>query len=347
MKPNYFRRFLKGIFLMQMFIIIVVAGVSLDVDSNYLQKFSRLGFRSLLIPFVDMDFNDQQASSLFKETNYVLAGSSTDNWWNSSYLDGKMPEDIMAANIPALVYEEDNSTDTGVEDESHNIPSAITVEEETPKPAANKENYALFKGRKVVFYCTHSGESYIPDSGKARLEGKPGLINKVAGVMAKEVAQKGLSTKFVNTIHDYPDYNSSYANSRQTVKNTLSSSDNILAIFDIHRDSLPGAERAETVKIKGRTSARILMIVGTDQRKSNPHWRENLKFAQKLQVQAEKMYPGLVKAVNTKAGTYNQEFHNHGLLLEFGSDLNSLEEASYAAELFSEVLVEVLEEEIQ
>lgn len=59
------------------------------------------------------------------------------------------------------------------------------------------------------------------------------------------------------------------------------------------------------------------------------------------------MYPGLIKGVRTKAGTYNQEFHPRALLLEFGSDYNTLEEASYAARLFNQVLIEVLKEDIQ
>jgi len=35
------------------------------------------------------------------------------------------------------------------------------------------------------------------------------------------------------------------------------------------------------------------------------------------------------------------------LLLEFGSDYNTLEEANYAAQLFSDVLMQVLKEEIE
>ena len=54
---------------------------------------------------------------------------------------------------------------------------------------------------------------------------------------------------------------------------------------------------------------------------------------------------GLIK-VRTKAGTYNQEYHHHALLLEFGTDQNKLEEVLYAGELFSDILVEVLKEEV-
>jgi stage II sporulation protein P len=221
------------------------------------------------------------------------------------------------------------------------------VKDENPEPAKlTSENSALFKGHKVVFYCTHSAESYIPNSGKARLDGKRGLINQVAQTMSEDVEKKGVKAEFVNTIHDFPDYNSSYTRSRKTVSNLVNEDNKILSIFDVHRDSIPGTNTAPTVRINGIRAARILIIVGTDQRKSHPNWKKNFQFAQKLNAQAEKMYPGLVKGVVTKAGTYNQEFHTHALLLEMGSDKNTLNEASYAGKLFSNVLVEVLKEEI-
>jgi stage II sporulation protein P len=53
----------------------------------------------------------------------------------------------------------------------------------------------------------------------------------------------------------------------------------------------------------------------------------------------------LIKGVRTKSGTYNQEFFDHSLLLEVGSDYNSFAEAKYAGELFAQILLEVLEEE--
>ncbi|MBP8820208.1 MAG: stage II sporulation protein P, partial [Syntrophomonadaceae bacterium] len=62
--------------------------------------------------------------------------------------------------------------------------------------------------------------------------------------------------------------------------------------------------------------------------------------------QGEKMYPGLIKGIRTRPGTFNQEFFDHSLLLEVGSDYNSCAEAKYAGELFTQILLEVLEEEI-
>lgn len=343
MKPNYFRGFLKGLVLIQLFVIIIIAGVSIDLNDKYWQKVSGLNVKDMFMPFGAVGITNDQADSMIRETNYVLAGNNS--FFQVNYLSEQMPEDIMAATIQALAYGESDSAD--VNSQAGEVEPKIIVKDEKPQPAkSDPENSALFKGHKVVFYCTHSAESYIPNSGKARLDGKRGLINQVTLAMSGEVEKKGIKAQFVNTMHDFPDYNSSYTRSRETVSNLVDDDNNILAIFDVHRDSIPGTNAAPTTRINGSKCAQILIIVGTDQRKNHPHWKENYQFAQKLYTRAEKMYPGLIKGVVTKAGTYNQEFHNHALLLEMGRDTNTLKEASYAGQLFSRVLAEVLKEEM-
>lgn len=338
MKTNYFRGFLKGIVLIQLFVFIIIAGVGVDLNDKYVQKISDINLKNMFMPLLAVGITNDQASSLIREANYVLAGNNP--FFQTNYLT---EEDFMAETIQALAYGENSLEDNN---NAGDAEPKVIVEEEKDEPASASENITLFKGHKVVFYCTHSAESYIPNSGKARLDGKRGLINQVAQNMSGEVEQMGVKAQFVNTIHDFPDYNSSYTRSRETVSNLVKSDNNIMAIFDVHRDSIPGTETAPTVRINGKKSARILIIVGTDQRKSHPNWKKNFSFAQELYARSEKLYPGLIKGVVTKAGTYNQEFHTHALLLEMGSDKNTLSEASYAGQLFAKVLVEVLKEEI-
>jgi len=156
----------------------------------------------------------------------------------------------------------------------------------------------LLSGAKVVFYCTHSAETYIPDSGKARMDGKRGLINEVAGSMARSLESKGLETQYINTIHDWPDYNQSYSKSRETVQDILQAGDGLVALFDVHRDSIPGMKDAPIITVNGKKSACILIVVGTDERKPHPHWEENMEFAQKLYQEGQHLYPGLDKTAS-------------------------------------------------
>jgi stage II sporulation protein P len=336
MKTDYFRSFVKGILLVQIFIIVIIAGVSFNITWYF--PFSAANLKS--VPF-SLNINQQQAVGLMRETGYALVSpqySGIIQYANRYYAE-VIPQDIISANIPVMALNDDAK-----EEETIQQPE-VPVVETKPQPVINvDENNKLFGKRRIVCYCTHSSESYIPDSGKAKTEGKRGLINNVAGYLVKDIASQGLKAEFVDTIHDYPEYDKSYTNSRNTVNNILKDG-SVLALFDIHRDSIPGQGRGNEVIINGRRAAQILIIVGTDQRKPNPNWNKNLAFAQKLYNASEKLYPGLIKGVRTKAGTYNQEYHDHALLLEFGSDRNSLEEARYSAVLFSRVLVQVLKEE--
>lgn len=340
MRRNWWS-FLKGILLMQFFILAIIAGLTVDLNARYVQSWQSINPAAWLVPFSYLHIDEQQAELLIQENNIALAGTS--GLKKQLGAVDLQPENMLGAHIQALAYS------TPLDEESESGQNNTTIEE----PVQEKENLQeridpeLFKGRSIYFYCTHSAESYIADSGKARLDGKRGLINTVASTLDKELQDKGIKSQFINKIHDYPDYNQSYTYSRDTVKHIVQSNEDTLALFDIHRDSIPGTDKAATVEIDGRKSAQILIVVGTDERKPHPNWKQNYSFAQRLYAQSEKMYPGLIKGVRTKAGTYNQEFHTRALLLEFGSDYNTLEEACYAARLFDQVLVKVLKEDIQ
>lgn len=333
--------FLKGILFMQLFLLAVIAGLTVDLNARYAEAWQSINPAALLLPFSQLHIDQQQAELLMQENSILLAGTGDIN--KQFGIMDLRPENMMGSHIQALAYS------TSVNDETEPVQNTTVAEE----PSQDKNNLPedidpeLFKGHRIYLYCTHSAESYIPDSGKARLDGKRGLINTVASTMDKDLSTKGIDSQFINTIHDYPDYNQSYTNSRVTVRKIVEANNNILALFDIHRDSIPGTTKAATLEINGQKSAQILIVVGTNERKPHPDWKQNYGFAQRLYARSEKMYPGLIKGVRTKAGTYNQEFHPRALLLEIGSDYNTLEEASYSVRLFNQVLVQVLKEDIQ
>ncbi|MEN6348529.1 MAG: stage II sporulation protein P [Syntrophomonas sp.] len=350
MRKHNFFTFLKSIALIQLFLLILISGISVEINSQFLQETSDFKVQNILQPFSGVNINNQRAEALVKGVNVVFAGESNKDIFPNNYFKTGLPEDLMVSSIQALANPGQELTliDNGNESEEGegNDIELPVVKEDKDSVNSSADYSSIFKGYRVVFYCTHSAESYIPDSGKARLDGQRGLINNVSDNIAEYLRDRGLAADFIDTIHDYPEYNNSYTRSRETVSEILKSKKNLLALFDVHRDSIPGESSAETVEIKGRKSARILIIVGTNERKPHPEWKTNLAFAEKICVKAEKMYPGLVKGLRTKAGTYNQEFFPHALLLEFGSDRNTFAEAGYAGELFSDVLLEVLKEEV-
>lgn len=337
MKKRNLVTFIKGIILMQLFLVIIIVGVTYDFD---ISKLKTAQLTALTLPAARVTIDEQSASQLLAQSSVSLAAVQNDTSWRT-YWSRRAPEDMMVSNLRMLAS---RGTVPRYSRTSENTEQVKPVSD--PEASNISNQYAeILKDHSVVFYCTHSAETYIPDSGQARLEGKRGLVNDVAGILARNMEKGGAAAECIDTMHDCPDYNQSYTRSRETVKSVIQSHADLLALFDIHRDSIPGQEEGETINVDGKPCARILIIVGTNERKPHPYWRENLAFAEKISKTAEAMYPGLIKGIKTKAGTYNQEYYSHALLLEFGSDRNSYKEVQYAADLFSEVLLKVLSEE--
>ncbi len=341
MQGQNFINFLKNIVFLQLFLIVIIAGVGIDyagINRARLDGINKPGFH--LSPLA-IGTKPEMAINLFALNSVALAGQNAqaDRWLVD--FRREMPENLMVANLqlPAsrgkhISIQESNKSLADIK---------LPFKPKEDKPEI--KYYQALEDYQVVLYCTHNAETYIPDSGKARNDGKRGLVNNVASVISTQLQSAGMQADFIDSIHDYPDYDKSYTNSRETVKKILNSQNKLLAVFDVHRDSIPGKETADTINVRGEKAARILIIVGTDERKEHPHWKNNLAFAESLYDKGEEMYPGLIKGVRTKSGTYNQEFFDHALLLEVGSDYNSFAEAKYAGELFAQILLEVLEEE--
>lgn len=339
MQDQKFLNFLKNIVFLQLFFIVIIAGVGIDfadINRAGLEQVDKLSFH--LSPLT-IGISPEMGTNLFALNSVALAGQNAkaDRWLVE--FRREIPENLMVANLPLPAS---RGQHINIQESNKGL-ADIPFELEGDKPEI--KYYQSLADYQVVLYCTHSAETYIPDSSKARCDGERGLVNNVAAIISEQLQSAGMQADFVDRIHDYPDYNKSYTNSRETVKEILNSKEKLLALFDVHRDSIPGKESADTINVRGKKAARILIIVGTDERKEHPHWKSNLAFAESLYQQGEQMYPGLIKGIRTKSGTYNQEFFDHALLLEVGSDYNSFAEAKYAGELFAHILLEVLEEE--
>jgi stage II sporulation protein P len=214
-KNNNFFKFIKSIFLTLVFIMVLLAGATIDLN-----KVQWLSARMInpeienLISLVNID--EYRALNLFKDVNISLAGQGDVFPVLADYFNKELPESLMIDNMQALATVQNKS--------GHDL---ITVEDQTqipdlPEREEKKEvqgNYQkIFAGYNIQLYCTHSGESYIPSSSAARLEGKKGLIMNVADHIAESLKLKGMEAVFIDDIHDYPDFNKSYVNSRETIK---------------------------------------------------------------------------------------------------------------------------------
>lgn len=197
---------------------------------------------------------------------------------------------------------------------------------------------------KVGIYNTHNSESYAGDGGLERLQGENGDVVTVGETLKKALERNGVGAVHSTQIHDAVDFMKAYSKSVVTATQMTKDYPSLEFLIDIHRDGLPRGFSKSTVIVKGQKTSRVMVVIG----KMNPHWQKNEALAKELMALGEKKYPGLF-APNISYATdarYNQHLSDGGLLLEFGSQLNTLEEANGAAEAVAEILAEWLREEV-
>jgi len=213
------------------------------------------------------------------------------------------------------------------------VPEPPALEQETEKVMIPDGTKPL-----VGIYCTHSAESYVPSQGMEKLEGKNGGVFIVASHLRDSLEHNyGIKVVLSDTIHDYPDWSKSYANSLATLEKMKKDYPSIQLFIDVHRDALTPKDTT-TTEIDGIKASKIMFIVGSDTRLPHPNWKQNRDFAQKISNKMEKMYPGLLKGVRVQDGRYNQHVSTHAILLEMGGTENTLEETLRSAEMFAAVI---------
>lgn len=200
----------------------------------------------------------------------------------------------------------------------------------------------------IVLFHTHGTEAYLPhEEGNYRTQDERYNVMGVGTKITANLQGFGLNVKHLKDYNDYPDYNSSYANSKNAVSKVISNTKKNLFI-DLHRD---GAEensayelklsRVKTVSINNKDAATCILVIG-DKNENAEKLKQNAKL---LYDVADKMYPGLLREVVVRPGAYfNQYLSDYALLLEVGSTLNHIDEVNYSAELLTEILAEYITE---
>ncbi len=215
----------------------------------------------------------------------------------------------------------------------------------TPSDQGNTALPEITENPEIFIYHTHTTESYIPACGKDHMVNQKGDIVKVGSYLEKVLEEKyHIKSMHSETIHDQFPFRDSYKRSQVTVINYLKQYPTTKVVLDVHRDATPGLENSRIVK--GVKTATIVTVVGSDKMGlSHPHWKENLQFAKKLNENMDLYYPGLSNGIIISDARYNQHLHSHAILIEFGDQYTTLEEAYRAVDFFADVLVHTMQKD--
>ena len=279
-----------------------------------------------------------------KEKNNKKDEEENNNNENSENQNGKVEE----AGVTTEVI-----TQNPIKDGSNTNIRNVKIKNETNYQLTEdlfNTNDLVIDNKNIVLFHTHSCESYTSSkmypytpTGNYRTTDLNYTVTRVGTELETYLKKYNYNVIHNMDYHDYPAYNGSYTRSLKTVENILQTTPSDI-IIDIHRDAIGSRnDYAPTVKIGDEEAAQLMFVIGTDEGGLwHPNWRENLKFAIKVQEKAEEMYPGLFKTMMVTTSRYNQHTGKYASIIEVGATGNTLEQCLVSMKYLAEVMHEVI-----
>lgn len=210
------------------------------------------------------------------------------------------------------------------------------------------------KSPQVLIVHTHTTESYLSEkrdyyteADAARSTDDSKNLIAVGKILKSGLEANGIGVVHATEKHDYPEYTGSYSRAAVTINKYLKKYPTIKFVIDLHRDAMMdnnGNKTALVSKINGQNAAQVMIVAGCQNGGVTgfPDWRENFSLAVKLQQTMESNYKGLARPILFTNRKYNQHLTTGSLLIECGTDVNTLDEAKYSALLLSEAISKTL-----
>lgn len=203
-------------------------------------------------------------------------------------------------------------------------------------------------GPQILIIHTHSTEAYSPAgldkyeaTGDSRTLDSGCNVIRVGTELQKVLEECGLNVIHDCGVYDYPSYAGSYSRTEEAISAILEKNPSISVVIDLHRDAIgdDGIIYKTKANEDGVCSAQLMMILGSDDSGlEHPDWRENLSFALYLQNTVNGKYPSLMRTMILVPYRYNQHLTHGSIILEVGSNGNTLREALAAVRLFGDAV---------
>ncbi len=207
----------------------------------------------------------------------------------------------------------------------------------------------------VLIYHTHTTETYeLLDRGyftkerESRSENSAENMIRVGEAICQSLEENGYKTIHDKTVYD-KEYSGAYDRSCEKISRILKENPSIQIVLDVHRDAIyqkDGTRIKPTTEINGKKAAQIMLISGCEDGivTDFPNWEKNLAFATQLQNKMKTDNANLMRPLMFCSRKYNMHLMPCAILVEIGTDANTLAEAVYSAELFGESLADFLKE---
>ena len=204
-------------------------------------------------------------------------------------------------------------------------------------------------GPQILIIHTHGTEAYLPAAGEEYTPSDPyrttdpeRSVIRVGDALCSALEEYGLRVLHDRTLYDYPSYAGSYERAAASIEAYLAEYPDIALVLDVHRDAIGDASTVYKTCAAANGTAQVMLVCGTDEYLEHPLWRENLKLALAMQAAAISANGALMRPIHLAPERYNQQYTTGSLIIEVGTNGNTLSEALAAAELFGRAAGEML-----
>lgn len=224
----------------------------------------------------------------------------------------------------------------------------VFASSDVPKPSIEVEMVKP-KARSVLIYHTHTHEAYeqVRDDPYEALEAwrtadAGHSVLRVGEELAKCLRDGGFEVVHDTTDHENDRLSTAYTRSLRTLEAYERTFD---LYIDLHRDAWYNGLSVRYIDADGTPMAQPMLLIGNGIGfEVKPYYAENLAFAQKLTERINASHPGLCREVLVKDGRYNQHIGIFSVLIEFGHNKNTLDEALNTVPAVAEAIGETFDD---
>lgn len=205
-------------------------------------------------------------------------------------------------------------------------------------------------GKRILIYHTHTHEAYLMTAANEyepletwRTDDNQHNIVRVGAELASLLTDMGFEVVHDTTDHEQSDLSTAYIRSLETLSTRQAEKYDLY--IDLHRDAYTeGAEL--TCSYNDTNAAKLMVLIGKgDNFEEKPFFEENYELACRLTDEINSICPSLCRDVMVKTGRYNQHIAPNALLIEVGSNMNTLEEALCSMPVLADALASTLTDE--
>lgn len=259
-------------------------------------------------------------------------------------------ESIRVADIVGTKYVMEDLLDLNYLKENLYIVNATTkmTEAEFDAEYFVKKDLSIEKSEEpqILIFHTHGSEGFADSRADEAEDTVVGAGELLADILREKYGY--------NVMHDMTLFdrkngkdnrNYAYNDALDYLEVLLENNPSIEVVIDLHRDA--GTKRVATVN--GKQVAKVMLFNGLCRNTKgklsylpNENIKDNLAFSFQMKLIGDEMYPGLMNRIFLKDYRYNMHLVERYLLIELGTEQNTVEEAKNAMEPLADVLAQVL-----